>query len=152
MRLNIYKNQDMRSEDLLMSFENVKKGDTLEVSGLASNTVYYMNLVDDEDKEIEFEGEDSFSTMYMSDEGEPDYDENGYRIVLEEGGFFLYLGNDKVAEPDGLSYSIGGDIKNASPIDSFPIDISKMAEKEFIVIWQDDTTIAYSEALQESKR
>jgi len=142
----------MRSEDLLMSFENIKKGDTLEVSGLASNTVYYMNLVDDEDKEIEFKGEDSFSTMYMSDKGEPDHDENGYRIILEKDGFYLYLGKDKVIEPDGLSYSIGDDLKNASTIDTFPIDISSMTEKEFIVIWKDETAIAYSEALKGTKR
>lgn len=152
MKLNIYKNKDMRSEDLFMSFENIKKGDTLKVEGLASNTVYYMNLVDDEDKEIEFKGEGSFSTMYMSDKGEPDHDENGYRIILEEGGFYLYLGKDKVTELDGLSYSIGDDLKDASPIDEFPIDISGMSEKEFIVIWKDETAIAYSEALQESKR
>lgn len=146
MKLNIYKNIDMRGEDLLMSLpiESEYEG---ELAGLASNTEYYLQLVDDKDEPIAFEGPFSFATNYLTDEYPPsDYAEDGYRIKLERDGFYLYLGENIVEEVEGLQYSIGEE-GETQEIESFPISIENLKDDEYIVIWQENSPIAFSEAL-----
>ena len=93
MKLYIYKSQeDMEAKrNAFMSFENVTFESSIELTGLASNTTYWIELIDDNDNIVEFDN-NSLKTLDMT------LRNLGYYIVRSEDGEYpieVYDSNDE---------------------------------------------------------
>lgn len=99
MRLYIYrKDEGTEDRELFRSFENVSKGDSIKLYGMASNTPYYAVITDDENIPLEhtttMEGtrydDDLFLTLQADNSTAGTFKE-GYRILLVDDASYFKL-------------------------------------------------------------
>lgn len=104
MKLNVYREEDMKGEEPFMSFENIKKGDLIPIKGLASNTTYWIRLLDDKEEDIDFNGSNKFSTLLPN----KDYFEHKIKTVIDDRlvRFFLYNGDNIDDKLEGLECKV----------------------------------------------
>lgn len=106
------------SGDPLMSFDVTRTPVTFNVEGLASNTPYWIKMIDDNGFDVDINSGDGcdFSTLDCDEEYPLDY-----RIILENDGFYLCdsTTDEKIFE-NGLEYSVN-DSRARNAILSFPI-------------------------------
>lgn len=131
----------MRSEDLLMSFDVVKTPSTFNINGLASNTSYWIKVLDDNGFDVLINSGNGcdFSTLNYDNTAK---DSTGYNIVLERDGFYLYHNGVKETNLSGLKYSTNDSITKFT-IESFPIKVQKL--EDYITIYKNNELIAISE-------
>jgi len=114
MKLYIYRNDEGTEErDLFCSFENVSRGNEIELYGMASNTPYYAMITDDEDTPLEHTTTmsgvqydyDWFLTL-QADNSTAGTSKEGYRILLvdDESYFKLLLDEEEVDIQEDETY------------------------------------------------
>lgn len=163
MKLNVYRDEDMKGETPFMSFENVKKGDLIPIKGLASNTTYWIRLLDDKEEDIDFNGSNKFSTLL------PNKDYIGHKIktIIDDRivRFFLYDGDNIDDKLEGLScevyelddngdpqkVEIEGELTFTSGVLSVTYEDINNGKPFFITVSKDGEDIADSELVKIDK-